>query len=411
MASTFSHEGLHLRTIEQKDLQQIAELRNDETTWTQLTDPRPLGPADQKAWYESLGSRSGKLYFVAYDDLNPFIGLIRMDEIDHLNKSIRVGADVLPSLRRKGFGKAIYRTLLKYCFDHLNMNRVWLAVLNTNEKARDLYRKMGFQEEGRYREAVYRDGAYVDYLLMSILKNEYLRVQKTKEATVSVLVLSYNRPRMLAEALDSIEGADEVIILDDASSFDVQALAAPYLKRFPKSQIRIAPQVSTEERLKTPRLGAAINKGIWASKCDVITYLCDDDLFHRDWIRRVREVFTDYPETHCVRASWGEFKDGEEPGAKICTLEPAFDMTTGNFAHRRSCSLDHNVWWDETSVAVHDCRFLMKGLFPAHPLQTIPKLPGLAGWRREHDYNMMKFTNADGYLDSAAEVLQRKVLE
>lgn len=175
MAGTFSHEGLHLRTIEPNDLPHIAALRNDESTWTQLTDPKPLGPADQKAWYESLGSRSGKLYFIAYDDQNPFIGLVRMDEIDHQNRSIRVGADVQVDLRGKGHGKAIYRTVLKYCFDQLNMHRVWLAVLDTNTTARALYSRMGFKEEGRYRKAIFRNGDYVDYVLMSILELEYVR--------------------------------------------------------------------------------------------------------------------------------------------------------------------------------------------------------------------------------------------
>ena len=96
-----------------------------------------------------------------------------MDEVDHINRSIRVGADVVPALRGKGFGKAIYSAIKKYCFDYLNMHRVWLAVLEANERAIGLYRKVGFKEEGRYREAVFRDGRYQDYILMSILEVEY----------------------------------------------------------------------------------------------------------------------------------------------------------------------------------------------------------------------------------------------
>lgn len=408
MAGTFSHEGLHLRTIEPGDLLKIAALRNDESTWTQLTDPRPLGPADQKAWYESLGSRSGKLYFVAYSDQIPFIALVRMDEIDHLNRSIRVGADVLVELRGKGHGKAIYRTVLKYCFDQLNMHRIWLAVLGTNEHAKALYSKMGFMEEGRYRKAIFRNGEYVDYVLMSVLKEEY--VEKPR-LTVAVIVLSYNRPRMLVEALDSIEGADEIIVLDDASSFDVKALCDPYLKRFPRSEIRIAPPISVEDRMRHARAGTANNKAIRECHSDIITYLCDDDLFHKDWIRNVRSFFTEHPDAHCVRAPWGLFNDGEEPGEKMCELRPAFDMTTGSFAHLKKCSIEHGVLWDELTVAVHDHAFITRGIFPVHPLATIPKLETKAGWRREHAYNMMHFTDANGYMGTAGDVLRRPVLE
>jgi RimJ/RimL family protein N-acetyltransferase len=172
----FEHDGLKLRPVEEQDLEAIRQLRNDGTTWINLTDPRPLTAADQKTWLDSLNLRSGRFYFVAYDPLHPFIGLVRMDEYDAQNRSLRVGADVQPELRGKGFGTAIYRTILKYGFDHLNLHRIWLAVLESNIRAIRLYEKQGFLLEGRLREAVFRDGRYVDYLLMSILDMEYRKL-------------------------------------------------------------------------------------------------------------------------------------------------------------------------------------------------------------------------------------------
>ena len=86
----FSHGGLSLRPVEEEDLDRIRELRNDESTWIHLTDPRPVYPGDQVAWFGSLGLRAGKFYFVAFDEQNPFIGIVRMDEYDAQNRSIRV---------------------------------------------------------------------------------------------------------------------------------------------------------------------------------------------------------------------------------------------------------------------------------------------------------------------------------
>jgi RimJ/RimL family protein N-acetyltransferase len=164
---------MSFRPVERQDLVKIRHLRNDPSTWVHLTDPRPLTEADQEAWIGGIGARTGKFYFVASDDKRPFIGLVRMDEFDPLNRSIRVGADVVPELRNKGYGILIYRTIKKYCFDHLNVHRVWLEVLATNEHAGRLYAKQGFVVEGRLREAVYRDGKFVDYVIMSILEPEY----------------------------------------------------------------------------------------------------------------------------------------------------------------------------------------------------------------------------------------------
>jgi RimJ/RimL family protein N-acetyltransferase len=169
----FEHQGLKLRPVEERDLEAIRRLRNDGSTWIHLTDPRPLMPADQKGWLESLNLQSGRFYFVVSDAKYPFIGLIRMDQYDPQNRSLRVGADVLPELRGIGYGRWIYDAILMYGFGSINLHRIWLAVLESNAHAIRLYEKKGFTHEGRLREAVFRDGRYVDYLLMSILEQDY----------------------------------------------------------------------------------------------------------------------------------------------------------------------------------------------------------------------------------------------
>jgi len=173
MISHFEHGGMVLRVPTPQDAPHIQELRNDQSTWTHLTDPRPLGPGDQKKWVESLSMRSDRFYFSVSTIEHPFVGIVRMDEFDTLNRSIRVGADIVPELRGQGLGVRLYGLIKRYCFDFMNVHRVWLAVLETNEHAQRLYSKQGFRVEGRYRQAVFRGGKYLDYILMSILESEY----------------------------------------------------------------------------------------------------------------------------------------------------------------------------------------------------------------------------------------------
>lgn len=161
------------RLPEAGDLQTIQNLRNDESTWVHLGDPRPVGPADQQAWLQSIGWKNGKMYLVAYNEEFPFIGLVRLDEHDTQNRSIRVGLDVLKDLRDRGLGGGIYRALMAYAFDELNIHRLWLAVLESNPRAMALYEKWGFSKEGCYRKAIWRHGTFQDYVIMSILENEY----------------------------------------------------------------------------------------------------------------------------------------------------------------------------------------------------------------------------------------------
>jgi diamine N-acetyltransferase len=170
----FEHDGLRIRPVEETDLAAMVHLRRIPEIWMNLGSVDMIGMREQKQWFERLATMTKASYFVLCLEDVDFIGIARMDEIDHINRSIRVGGDILPEYQGKGHGKRMFRLFKKYCFDYLNMNRMWLLVLETNEVALNLYRGAGFLEEGRQRQAIYRDGRYVDYIMMSLLKSEYL---------------------------------------------------------------------------------------------------------------------------------------------------------------------------------------------------------------------------------------------
>jgi len=169
----YEYDGLKLRNVETEDLERLRELRNDPSTWEMLTVPGFIDTKGQEQWFERMRTAGDRKYYVVCDGENDFIGIVRTDELDTHNRSIRVGADVVPELRGRGYGKKIYRVLKKLLFDEMNMHRVWLAVLDVNERAMKLYLDEGFKIEGRYREAVFRNGCYRDYVIMSILEQEY----------------------------------------------------------------------------------------------------------------------------------------------------------------------------------------------------------------------------------------------
>jgi UDP-4-amino-4,6-dideoxy-N-acetyl-beta-L-altrosamine N-acetyltransferase len=174
----FKHESVTLRIIEESDLEPMRKLRNDPTTWVNLTDIEPIDSESQHRWFQSLAGHPDRLYFVACDDEHDFLGITRMDEIDRANRSIRVGCDIVPEMRGQGYGSKVFAAVPKYSFDYMNMHRVWLAVLDYNQVGINLYKKHGFQEEGSYRDAIFRNGHYHDYTIMSLLEEEYRNGQQ-----------------------------------------------------------------------------------------------------------------------------------------------------------------------------------------------------------------------------------------
>jgi RimJ/RimL family protein N-acetyltransferase len=73
----------------------------------------------------------------------------------------------------KGYGTEAVRLLVKHGFQTVNLNRIYLRVLENNLRAIRAYEKAGFTHEGRQRQADFRDGRYIDLLVMSTLRSEF----------------------------------------------------------------------------------------------------------------------------------------------------------------------------------------------------------------------------------------------
>jgi RimJ/RimL family protein N-acetyltransferase len=74
----------------------------------------------------------------------------------------------------RGIGSKFLRSVLDICFNELAAHRVELLVHLDNERARKVYAKTGFAEEGILRD-LHRneDGSFRSMRLMSILKSEW----------------------------------------------------------------------------------------------------------------------------------------------------------------------------------------------------------------------------------------------
>jgi RimJ/RimL family protein N-acetyltransferase len=73
----------------------------------------------------------------------------------------------------RGYGTDAMKTMLRFAFTELNLQRVTLTVFEYNPRAIRSYEKSGFQHEGRMRGALLRDGKRWDMLYMSITAEDW----------------------------------------------------------------------------------------------------------------------------------------------------------------------------------------------------------------------------------------------
>lgn len=158
------------RPVTEPDLLLLAHHRNQYETWANLTSPLPVLLHRQKKWLEEMGS--SYLYFIGTWQKKD-VGVLRLTDIDWVNRNAAVGLDIFEDFRGGGHAKPLFALLCDYCFSQLGMNRLWLMVMDGNDRARSVYEWAGFKVEGRMRSHLFRDGAFVDYIIMGILKEEW----------------------------------------------------------------------------------------------------------------------------------------------------------------------------------------------------------------------------------------------
>ena len=74
-----------------------------------------------------------------------------------------------------GLGTDAVRTICRFGFDHMNLQRIELNVFDTNPRAKRAYEKVGFVLEGTRRRAEFVRGHHADSYLMGLLSEELVR--------------------------------------------------------------------------------------------------------------------------------------------------------------------------------------------------------------------------------------------
>jgi putative acetyltransferase len=130
--------------------------------------------ATEEMWRQRLGGGSdpdsGELRLVAQlgDRVVASAGLHPVLRLRRRHTSM-LGISVLPEAQRRGVGRALMQALCDYADRWAQVLRLELQVYADNARAIALYRRFGFEIEGRHPAYALRDGEYVESLSMGRL--------------------------------------------------------------------------------------------------------------------------------------------------------------------------------------------------------------------------------------------------
>jgi RimJ/RimL family protein N-acetyltransferase len=132
----------------------------------------PISWVSHSAWFEGIGKNPSRVILAIRKINEPnIIGTIQLLDIHPIHRTAelttRIGED---DDRGKGFGTEALKLAVDFAWRDLNMQRVWLRVFASNERAIKAYENVGFETEGIMRRAAWIDGKWTDENVMAVLR-------------------------------------------------------------------------------------------------------------------------------------------------------------------------------------------------------------------------------------------------
>ncbi len=170
---------VRLRAIEREDIPRFVRWLNDSEVTQNLLINSPLSTAMEEKWFDhqmEIPPTQGQVLaidaFVNNDWIH--IGNCGLHSIEPVNHSAEFGIFIgEKEFWNKGLGTEATLLMLKHGFEDLNLHSIYLNVYATNLRAMKVYEAAGFVKEGVQREAVFKNGRYIDLIFMSILQSEW----------------------------------------------------------------------------------------------------------------------------------------------------------------------------------------------------------------------------------------------
>lgn len=132
----------------------------------------PYTAEDLKKYLKAASSSRDAAHFaIRLKKNNRHIGNVGLVNISWIDRSVELAILIGDkSVWGTGVGSEVCRLVKDYCFDRLNMHRVWMGMTVTNKPMIKIAESLGMKKEGYFKDALYKEGRFLDVVQYSVLR-------------------------------------------------------------------------------------------------------------------------------------------------------------------------------------------------------------------------------------------------
>jgi len=168
---------VYLRALNESDLERTHQWHNNTDLFEYLGGNfRFISKTAEAEWLRErvAFSRNSVNLAICLLPGGEHVGNIYLRDINWVSRNASMHLFIGSSeFRKKGYGYEAIRQLLAHAFLDLNLNRIHIEMLATNANAIKVYEKCGFVMEGRLKQHAFKQGKFVDVLVMGLTSDQY----------------------------------------------------------------------------------------------------------------------------------------------------------------------------------------------------------------------------------------------
>ncbi len=176
---TLADKKIVLRPIQNSDAKSIHQAAKDKEVAEYTDLPHPFSLKDVKKYIleikKSFKKKEKCQFGICLKEKKEIIGLVGFSNIDFEGKKAEIEYWLAKKYWQQKLTSKAIKLMLDFGFKKLKLNRIYAKVVSDNIGSWKLLKKSGFIYEGRLRDGQLEKGKFVDLLVYSILKREYIK--------------------------------------------------------------------------------------------------------------------------------------------------------------------------------------------------------------------------------------------
>lgn len=167
-------EHVILRAFEREDAERCYRWMNDPNIVRTLKSRYPIAFQIEMEWLDRAmqASATERHFAIERKDDRTHIGNASLHDIDWVSRTSAFGLFIgEPTAWNRGFGSDAIRTLMRFAFDEMNLQKLRINIFDYNDRAKHVLHALDFVQEGRLRRDFYRDGTFHDIVILSVFRD------------------------------------------------------------------------------------------------------------------------------------------------------------------------------------------------------------------------------------------------